>query len=692
MNAHPSLRRLSAAALRPARASALLSLLALAASPSSAQVVTSGTLAIGGGGALLDGDRPAFQEKFRQKKDGYGGLEDFTLSRITDASLLRFEAKIIPGNEDYRSSLRFEKFDAYYLQADYKQFRTFYDGSGGVFRPRNLSASYFDEALALDRSFFSVEFGTLVPDRPQFILRYDRNTRDGTKNSIRWGESNLAGQPFVPRAYIPSYLLVDETRDIVTAELNSRTDVAHWKVAGRYERTSVKNRHVARRRIGEAQDRYVVSTDGVATDLFAGHGYYERIFNEKLRWSAGGLVTDIDTNLTGSKIYGGTPDPEYSATFARRQAGDVGYYGLVGKTRLKQYVGNLNAVYQPAKYWTIRPGVKYEHLRQSSGEDHIDTNFAGAALNAVQNQTQAASKNSWNELTEDLEIRFTRWSNVALDARAQLNQGTGGLLEQSILLPATTPVINRDTDYDRFGQRYTVNATWYARPGLTLAAQYNYRLKLADYRSKLDNTSNAANSPNRYPSYLIDQDIASHDGNVRLSWRPRAMLSFVTRYAHQQAVTTSTFENQPAIDHGRLTRHVVTQTATWNPTARLFLSGAVNVTYDQLKVPRHRFTMHSNNDYVNASLGAGYALGKVTDLYLDLNHYRADNYTDNSDVTIPLNAGQTTQSGFLTWVRRHGDRLIYTAKYGYATNRDGTFAGYNDYSAHLLYGKVQYKF
>lgn len=689
MHAHPSPRSRfrPAAGLRP-----WLAAFALAPAAAFAQVVVSGTVAVSGGGTLLDGDRPAFQEQFRQKKDGYGGVEDFALSRIGDDTLFRVEGRVLPGNADYRGSLRFEKFDAFYVQADYKRFRTFYDGSGGVFLPRNLSASYFDEALALDRSYFSVEFGTLAPDRPQFRLRYDRSTRDGTKDSVRWGESNLAGQPFVPRAFIPSYLLVDETRDVFTAELARRTDTGQWKVAGRYERTAVKNRHVGRRRAGETPDRYVTTSEGAETDLFAGHAFYERIFNEQLRWSAGGLVTDIDTHLTGSKIYGGTPDAEYSPGFARRQNGDVGYYGLVGRTRLKQYVGNANAVYRPAKHWTIRPGVKYEHLRQTSGEDHVDTNFAGGALNAVQNLVQSASRDSWNEITEDLEVRFSRWSNLALDARAQLNQGTGGLLEQSILLPAATPVISRDTDYDRYGQRYTVNAAWYPRPGLTVAAQYNYRLKLGDYRSRLDNTSNAANSNNRYPFYIVDQDVASQDGNVRLSWRPRSMLSFVTRYAHQRAVTTTTFAGQPEIKNGRLTRHIVTQSATWNPTARLYLSGAVNVTYDQLTVPRHRFTMHSDNNYVIASLAAGYALGKATDLYLDLNRYRADNYSENFAVTLPLNAGQTTQSGFLTWVRRQSDRLIYTAKYGCATNRDGTFAGLNDYTAHIFYGKVQYKF
>lgn len=67
---------------------------------------------------------------------------------------------------------------------------------------------YFDEDLALDRSYFSLELGTLATDRPQWRLRYDRNTRDGAKNSLRWGESNLADQPFMPRAFIPSYLLI----------------------------------------------------------------------------------------------------------------------------------------------------------------------------------------------------------------------------------------------------------------------------------------------------------------------------------------------------------------------------------------------------------------------------------------------------------------------------------------------------
>ena len=42
----------------------------------------------------------------RQHKDGYGGIENLTWSRTTDDTLLRFDARAIPGNEDYLISAR----------------------------------------------------------------------------------------------------------------------------------------------------------------------------------------------------------------------------------------------------------------------------------------------------------------------------------------------------------------------------------------------------------------------------------------------------------------------------------------------------------------------------------------------------------------------------------------------------------
>ncbi|MFM9029599.1 MAG: hypothetical protein ACKOTF_02780, partial [Opitutaceae bacterium] len=210
----------------PRSGAALFGLIARSAATASAQVSVSGVVGLAAGGALLDGDRPAFQETLRQKKDGYGGLEALTVSRSDDDSLFRVEGRLMPGLADYRGSLRFEKFDAFYVDVRFKRFRTFYDGSGGFLRPRSLALPHFDEDLALDRSYLSAEIGTLTPGRPHFSLRYERFTRSGAKNSIRWGDSNLGGAPFSPRAFLPSYLLVDEVRSAVTAEITHHTESA----------------------------------------------------------------------------------------------------------------------------------------------------------------------------------------------------------------------------------------------------------------------------------------------------------------------------------------------------------------------------------------------------------------------------------------------------------------------------------
>ena len=90
----------------------------------SAQVVTNGTIAVAGGGAFLDGDQPAFQQRMRQRKDGYGGVENFSWSRTTENDLLCFDLRAMPGNEDYLFSGRWEKFDGFYVEANRREYYT----------------------------------------------------------------------------------------------------------------------------------------------------------------------------------------------------------------------------------------------------------------------------------------------------------------------------------------------------------------------------------------------------------------------------------------------------------------------------------------------------------------------------------------------------------------------------------------
>ena len=85
-----------------------------------------------------------------------------------------------------------------------------------------------------------------------------------------------------------------------------------------------------------------------------------------------------------------------------------------------------------------------------------------------------------------------------------------------------------------------------------------------------------------------------------------------------------------------------------------------------------------------------YRTGAKTNM--DCSCFRARNFSDNSALSLPYGADRKQQGSYLTWVRRQSEHLIYTVKYGYVTNRDGTWAGRNDFDAHVVYAKVQHRF
>jgi hypothetical protein len=125
---------------------------------------------------------------------------------------------------------------------------------------------------------------------------------------------------------------------------------------------------------------------------------------------------------------------------------------------------------------------------------------------------------------------------------------------------------------------------------------------------------------------------------------------------------------------------------------RAGFTSRVNLTYDQLETPAYAFVQHGDNNYINGSVGGGYALAKLDDVYFDYTFFRAKNFIDNSALSLPYGADQDQQAAYVTWVRRQSEHLTYTVKYGYLKNRDITWAGLNDFKAHVIFAKVQYHF
>ncbi len=663
---------------------------AVIASPLTAQVYISGTVSGSAGGTLLRGDRAAFQAQSMHQKDGFGGLEELQFVREVEDTILTIKARAMVGDENYGLRLKFEKFDAYYIDAGYSQFRTYYDADGGYIPTDGLWLPVISDITATDRSKLWLELGYTPEDQPHWVFRYQRDTRSGTKGSTHWGDSSLsvAGSKYI----VPTFYDLDEVRDTLTLDASDVADDTSWKAGVRYQTTELNNLKNTRRRPFESADRYLTTSDETSNDLFAAHGYVEHKLSEQLRFSMGAIHTTLDTQLDGTRIFGSNGyDPVFSPDYATRQQRDEGYYNLSGDNQLKQNVANLNFVYTPAPGWKIMPTVRVEDLRVDSMSEFIETAVGGGGARPMaEEEFGAESSKDWQEISGRLEARYTgipKWTHTL---RAEWLKGDGELMEELIDRHTGSVDIDRDTQLERTTHQYTYTANWYAQPGITFATQAYYRLRINDFANLRDSTP--AGMSDRYPAYVIGQDFETTDFNVRLTWRPSSNMTLITRYDIQDNSVVTTEAGFTKAKSSELLSRVFSQSFTWLPTPRYYVMGTVNVVTDKLTTPAAALILDGNNAYTYVTMTGGMVVSEQSDLLMDLSRSSAHNYVDSSALTVPYLSGFDQTRVALTWIYRATENLVYHFRYSYAENNDELVGGFSDYQAHTFYAKVQHKF
>ena len=88
----------------------------------------------------------------------------------------------------------------------------------------------------------------------------------------------------------------------------------------------------------------------------------------------------------------------------------------------------------------------------------------------------------------------------------------------------------------------------------------------------------------------------------------------------------------------------------------------------------------------------GVALDERTDLQAQYSYYKSDNFIDNSAVSTPYGDESREHGVTVTLNRMLSPRLRWTLKYGFFDYADVTSGGHNDYTAHMVYTGLQYRF
>jgi hypothetical protein len=669
-------------------------------------------LELGMGYSFVSGDKAQFQQRHQLPSGLFGGVEAFHWETpIQKQGLFTIDGRAVFDNNDYALTLGLSHPEKGYLRAGYREFRTWYDGSGGFFPPNGQWFDIFDDELALDRGEAFFEAGLTLPDIPVVTFRYSHQFRDGKKGSTIWGDSALT-RGLGTRGIVPSFYDIDERRDIFELDVKHTIGNTDFGVGGRADFLDQDNARYIRRRPfetgttalgpGTSIDRSVTQKDGLEADLFNAHGFAESRLSEKILLTAGGSFTTMETDISGSRIYGADYDAVYDPLFARRQQRDEGFLGLSGGADWKQYVGNLNLMTTPWDHFAIVPSLRIEHVDQDGSASFTETEVLGPpGFTTVEEDFVNTSERSFTDVSEALELRYAGVTNWVFYVRGEWLQGQGDQeeLQSETDLPPPSTTIARDTDSTRFTQKYVAGVNWYPHRRLNMGAQYYHKERANDYDHDVDSTSNATTSGNRYPAFLVAQDFKTDDVNFRVTWRPCTYFSSISRYDFQHSTIDTTGDQLNRVESGDMVSHIFSQSFTvapWNPVY-LQLNGTY--VFDELDTPATsqpgaaaNLVTESRNGYWNAGALLGFALDERTDLQVQYSYYQSDDYINNSAVSTPYGDESREHGVTVELSRLLTPRLRLTLKYGFFDYNDDASGGHNDYTAHLAYSGLQYRF
>src|SRR2546429_5308121 len=381
-------------------------------------------ITLGVGSTFIDGDKAQFMQRRQTRKGPFGGIQDFHWEELLGKKgIFQVDGRGIFDNHDYSIRLELSDPDKGFLRAGYTEFRTWYDGNAGFFPKNGQWFSLYDNELHIDRGEAWFEGGLTLPEKPQVTFRYAHEFRKGLKDSTEWGDSNLTGG-FGTRSIAPTFLGIDEKRDIFAGDIKHTLGTTEVGLGLRYEILDNSNSRNIHRRPGELTptnappDRYVTQNEGLKEDMFNVHGFTVTRFNEKVMLTVGGSFTTLDTDLSGSRIYGSSYDPLYDPVYAHRQVRDEGFMDLAGGANMKQYVVNLNLMLTPLDNLAIVPSFRVEKQDLRGIAQFTGLNVTNMTNAVVTEDLANTSNRSFLEVSEGLEARYTGVRNWSLDRKS----------------------------------------------------------------------------------------------------------------------------------------------------------------------------------------------------------------------------------------------------------------------------------
>lgn len=709
----------------------------------------------GGEKSWVQDSESAWQTETRHSKSGAGGIEELKIQqKINDKDTLNFDARILPGNEDYLGLVSLKIDEIATVEVGYKSFRTYYDGVGGFFPTGGTWKPLADQLLHTDRSNFWIDTKIALPDKPVFHFRYSLEKRDGQKDTTIWGDTDMTGlklySPFTSwssgnRKVVANFIDLDE--QLQTFQGSVHHTIGKTKLSASVVGTFVNNNDTrsVNRYPGEQQvydsvtGRLVTTmtsttvspetkaqnqvsgwdTQMIDSQTWAFTGKFETAVNDKVTVFGG--VTYANTNgeiggdrqmwvnmsssagtktLLAGHTTGGRPAYSYTTT-----AGGLDHSSLAG---------NVGVNLRPVPGLFVTAALKAEQVKTKMFNDTVYKATNLDPKTAVTTALAGAASN-WNDIKEDvmipeLNVRYNGIRGVSLYGSADYRHSPGEettSYQSGGINNVISAVDEGSLDATENHGNYKVGVNWSVNPMLSLRAE----TFLKDHRNNFDGTGETINS-----LYILDTQIKGMTLSAEIE--PMPGVSFTTKYTNRKSeMNVTAFHPGRTIttlgyDSGTTKLHQITESLTWTPNKDFYLQVDVGFVFDTTNTtylragdvitgtaaaPTYRYAnqvlQNADNNYWTGSAVAGVNLDASTSLELKAMTYRSSNYEPGQAAyTVPYGASQKNSNLTVGVKHKFSEKLAGEAKIGYFKSDNATSGHYSDYSGTLAYVSLTHAF
>lgn len=631
----------------------------------------------------VSGDGHKFRELEGIEPGWAGGLEHFSWRKPLgpDGSFSGEGHAIYPG-DDYQLKLALQKPDVGFVHAGVETWRKYYDDSGG-FAPLLPTNSFrLNRELSLLLGHAWIDFGVALPDKPQIVLGYEYQFKQGNEATLQWGPVGtlpLFALPTDAKNVFPAAKHIDEGTHIL--KLDVTHDISGWELA---DSARVEFYHLSTKR----QDLL----DSPDSETVARVNEHESHTQGANTFSVNKSLTDWLT-VSGAYFYSrldGSASLQQSTldgpgVFA---AGDQ-WFGNATTLR-ETHSGSLATLVGPWEgltlsldaqgEWTDQDVRGFSNLRE--GNPSAPPVFDDASRNIGNLDSVSARENAI--------LRYTTIPWTVLFAEVRLRQESLAKFENRPD-PASANQFTYSVDEDIQSEEYRAGFNTSPWTRLSLGADFRHRDERTDY-NRLTLSYPAGY---QYPGFFNWRDIADDQVETRLVYRATAWLKTSFNFRWQKtdfdtstrAVDTITPGGQT--ESGNYEAHVYSFNAVLTPIRRLFLSSTFSYSDSRtmtLQNGVNYLAPYQGNTYTVLS-SATFALNETTRLRAMYVFSKAG-YGQHDLAGLPLGMDYESHSVQAGITHRFTKNLVGDLVYGFAQYHEPSSGDVNDFTAHSIFASV----